>query len=75
MLERDLGASIAAVGPLLPLLIWSGWTIYGQKREDICAETGLVPRVLVLHSLAEACSALWPLHPKRALELAESGAP
>ena len=34
-----------------------------------------MPRVLVLHSLAEACSALWPLHPKRALELAESGGP
>jgi hypothetical protein len=68
--DRELCASIAAIGPLLPLLVWQGVTIDGRKREIICAELGLVPRVRVLQTLEEACQALWALHPDRAVELA-----
>lgn len=67
MQERELRASLVAVGPLLPVLIWRGRVVDGEKRSRICGELGLVPRTQVLHSLAECCSALWALHRERAV--------
>ncbi len=72
MNERELRASIAAVGPLLPVLIWSGRVVDGVKRDRICGELGLVPTVRVLHSPAELCSALWIVHPSRAVDEAQA---
>jgi hypothetical protein len=70
MNEQELRASVAAVGPLLPVLLWRGDTLDGRRREQICAELGLVPRVMHVRSLTEACQALWALHPERAVQLA-----
>lgn len=70
MQDEELRASVAAVGPLLPVLVWHGSTLDGRRREQICAELGLVPRVVHVHSLSEACKALWALHPDRAVQLA-----
>lgn len=67
MNERELRASIAAVGPLLPTLVYRGRVVDGEKRDRICSDLGLVPRTLILHSLTEVCSALWSLHPQRAI--------
>lgn len=67
MQERELRSSIAAVGPLLPVLIWQGRVVDGQRRDQICAELGLVPQVRTLHTAAEVCSALWAVHPDRAV--------
>lgn len=67
MQERELRASLAAVGPLLPVLIWRGRVVDGAKRDRLCGELGLVPRLQTLHSLAEVCAALWSLHPERAI--------
>lgn len=72
MQERELRASIAAVGPLLPVLVYRGRVVDGEKRERICGELGLVPRTQVLHSVDELCSALWVLHPERAIVEAQS---
>ena len=68
MEERELRASIAAVGPLLPVLIWRGRVVDGSKRDQICGELGLVPTVRVLHTPGELCSALWVVHPDRAVD-------
>ncbi len=68
--DRELRASIAAIGPLLPVLIWENEVLDGRKRQAICEELGLMPRVLQLHSLPDACRALWTLHPERAVALA-----
>jgi hypothetical protein len=72
MNERELRASIAAVGPLLPVLIWCGRVVDGAKRDLICGELGLVPTVRVLHSPAEVCSALWIVHRDRAVDEARA---
>ncbi len=73
MNERELRASLSAVGPLLPVLIWRGRILDGKKRDCICGELGVVPRVQVLHSLSEACSALWAVHQDRAVAEAMAG--
>ena len=70
MRERELRASIEIVGPLLPVLRYRDRVLDGSMRSAICAELGLVPRVEELHSLAQACAALWALHPERAVRLA-----
>lgn len=75
MRDRDLRASLAAFGAQLPALEYDGATIDGRKRELICAELALELPRRVLHSLADACGALWPTHPRRALELALSEGP
>lgn len=67
MHERELRASLAAVGPLMPVLIWRGRVVDGEKRDRICGELGLVAHVRTLHSIAEVCSALWAVHPERAV--------
>lgn len=70
MTEAELRASISAVGPLLPVLKWLGATIDGRRREAICEDLGVLPAVRVLSTLEQACSALWQLHPDRAVALA-----
>lgn len=67
MNERELRASIAAVGPLLPVLVYRGRVVDGAKRDRICGELGLFARTQILHSVGEVCSALWALHPERAI--------
>ena len=71
MQERELRASIAAVGPLLPVLVYRGRVVDGEKRDRICSELGLIPRTQILHSLHELCAALWVLHPERAIAEAQ----
>lgn len=71
--ERELRGSIAAIGPLLPVLVWRNSTIDGRRRQAICDELGLSISLRVLRTLEEACSALWLLHPDRAVELAHAG--
>jgi len=73
MQERELRASLSAVGPLLPVLIWRGRVVDGEKRDRICAELGLVTRIHTLHSLGEVCAALWSLHRERAVAEAIAG--
>lgn len=71
MQERELRASIEAVGPLLPVLVYRGRVVDGEKRDRICGELGLIPRTLILHSTSEVCGALWVLHPERAIAEAQ----
>ena len=75
MIERELRASIAAVGPLLPVLVYRGRVVDGEKRDRICTELGLIPRTQILHSLGELCAALWVLHPERAIAEAQLARP
>jgi hypothetical protein len=78
MLDRDLRASLAKLGPLQPGLEWNGELVDGRRRQPLCIELeqrGELPRPFVVHvasTLEEACSMLWPLHPARALLLARS---
>jgi hypothetical protein len=51
----------------MPVLIWRGRVVDGEKRDRICGELGLVPHVRSLQSIAEVCSALWTVHPERAV--------
>lgn len=71
MSERELRASIEAVGPLLPVLVYRGRVVDGEKRDRICGELGLIPRTQILHTLHELCAALWVLHPERAIAEAQ----
>lgn len=68
--EAELRASITAVGPLVPVLVWRGVTIDGRRREAICAELGVPCPSHTLHSLEQACHALWTVHPERAIQVA-----
>jgi len=53
------------------MLIYRGDVVDGAKRERLCAELELVhPSMRVLHTVEEVCSALWLVHPDRALERA-----
>jgi hypothetical protein len=75
MIERELRASLAAVGPLLPVLVYRGRVVDGEKRDRICSELGLIPRTQILHSTGELCAALWVLHPERAIAEAQLARP
>jgi hypothetical protein len=55
--------------------MWRNRVVDGQKREAICGELGIAAPIRHMHSLQEACSALWALHPERAVALALEGAP
>lgn len=68
--DRELRDSIAAIGPLLPLLVWQNRVIDGARRQAVCAELGLAAPQRRLGSIEEACTALWALHPPRAVALA-----
>jgi hypothetical protein len=70
MNDAELRRSLANVGPLLPALHWQGEVLDGKRRAAICDELGVYLPIRYAESLQVACSALWPLHPKRALELA-----
>lgn len=72
--EAELRASILAVGQLVPVLKWHGVTIDGRRREAILDAEGIVPAVRNLATLEQACSALWLMHPDRALQLAREHA-
>lgn len=67
-------ASIGAIGCLVPVLKWHGTTVDGRRREAICEELGIVPPLRVLGTLRDVCTALWPLHPDRALAFAREHA-
>jgi hypothetical protein len=70
MRDREMRDSLGAVGALLPVLEHAGARIDGRRRAQICLELGIPIASRVCHSLGEACAALWPHHPARALELA-----
>lgn len=71
MEERELRASLAAIGPILPLLLYDSEPIDGRKRREMCAEMGLRITTLEVVSLRDACCMLHAQHPRRALELAQ----
>lgn len=58
------------MGPLLPELWYAGEPIDGRRRAIMCSQLGLALPVRFAESLQVACSALFPLHPLRAIELA-----
>jgi hypothetical protein len=72
MRDRDLRASLAARGALLPAYEYAGELIDGRRRRAICAELAQPLEIRVCDTLQEACSTLFPLHPERALALAKS---
>jgi len=72
--EAELRASICAVGQLVPVLKWLGVTIDGRRREAILEEIGVQPVVRNLATLEQACTALWLMHPERALAFAREHA-
>jgi hypothetical protein len=69
--ERELRASLAAIGPILPVLLYDAQPVDGRKREEMCAELGISITKLELSSLRDACSMLYAQHPRRAVELAQ----
>src|SRR4051794_11118762 len=68
--EAVLRASIAAVGPLVPAIVWRGVILDGRRREKICTELGVYLPQNVFHTLEQACHALWTVHPERAIQVA-----
>jgi hypothetical protein len=70
MIEAELRASLLAVGPLNPALVWRGVTLDGRRRESICFDEGIALPRKELHSLEQACAALWIVHPERAIQVA-----
>ncbi len=68
--EAELRASLLAVGPLVPAIVWRGVTLDGRRREQICVEEGIYLPQNVFHSLEQACHALWTVHPERAIQVA-----
>lgn len=70
--ERELRESIRKVGPLLPAAMFNGDEIDGRRRRRICNELGVYIETKFCSSLADACAHLWPLHPARAIELANT---
>jgi hypothetical protein len=70
MKERDLRASLLAIGAQLPALEYAGELVDGRRRVPLCEELGIPIETRTLQTLQEACSTLYPLHPSRAIELA-----
>lgn len=70
MRDRDLKASLAQIGPLIPGLEYAGELVDGRKKALMCADIGVPFPIYVAKTLREACSILWTRHPTRALELA-----
>jgi len=71
MRDAELRSSLLAIGPLLPALEYDGKLLDGRRRLTFGEELGVSVPTKRARSLREACSHLWPLHPERALELAE----
>lgn len=69
--ERELTASLAAIGPILPVLIYAGETIDGRKRARVCAALELEIETIELATLQDACAKLYAQHPARAVALAQ----
>lgn len=69
--DRELRASLAAIGPVLPVLLYDADPIDGRKRRLMCAELGLQITTLELASLRDACAMLYAQHPRRGVELAQ----
>jgi len=71
MEEQELRGSIRKSGPLLPVVIYAGVTIDGQKRAAICADLGVHIDQKYCATLQDACSHLWAVeHQQRAVALA-----
>jgi hypothetical protein len=68
--ETELRASLLAVGPLVPVIVWRGVTLDGRRREKVCAEEGIFLPQNTFHTLELACQALWTMHPERAIQVA-----
>lgn len=69
--DRELRASLATIGAILPALEYENELIDGRKRRAMCAELGVSIDVVALSSLQEACARLYAQHPRRGLELAQ----
>ena len=61
--------SIQRDGQLLPVYLWSGAILDGEKRHRACLESGLEPSFHTLTDEHAAASLLWSLHPQRALAM------
>lgn len=70
--DRDLLASLRAVGVLVSGLEYAGELVDGRKKREMCADLGVPFTVHVAKSHTEACSILWTRHPDRAVELAHT---
>lgn len=68
--DRDLRASLQAIGVLVPGLEYAGELVDGRKKHEMCADLGVPFPIHIAKTLGEACSILWTRHPDRALELA-----
>ena len=68
--DRDLLASLRAIGPQISGLEYAGRLVDGRKKAQMCADIGIPFEVRRVETLHEACSILWIRHPERALELA-----
>lgn len=71
MRDAELRSSLLAIGPLLPALEFGGELRDGRRRITFGEELGIHVPVKRVRTLQDACSHLWPLHPERALELAD----
>ncbi len=72
MRDRDLKASLAQIGPLIPGLEYAGELVDGRKKALVCVDLGIAFPIHVAKTLQEACSILWTRLPTRALELAQT---
>jgi len=65
--DDELRSSIAKFGCFLPVLRWHGRTLDGHRREIIAVTVGREAPILEVDTRREAASALWIVHPDRAL--------
>lgn len=67
--DEELRSSIARFGCFLPVLRWKSRTLDGHRRERIAPGVGKTAPILQLHTRKEAASALWMVHPERAISI------
>lgn len=65
--DDELRSSIAKFGCFLPILRWQNRTLDGHRRERIALGVGKTAQILQLRTRREAASALWMVHPERAI--------
>ena len=66
--DPELRRSLAAIGPISPVLSFGGRVLDGRRRRKMCAELGIEIETVNYQTREQAAVALWAVHPKRALE-------